>query len=316
MRPAALFFCSSLALGCAGSARIVASPNETDAYRQTRASYTVEDRLVAAERYLEAYPTGRFADEVRARFAAEESRFYAQKSGRVDGLDWYLLVLPRGPHAAEASLLRADYAKREEELTRASLVRTGWSMERRLARAEASRKQVVELVTSFLAGAAATSSWGQPVWELPREVTEVLRGYPGPGKCDDLRCARFGSLPFSIPQAGGGLDERALVFDAVVTLTRGGVTRLSLRGPELFSRLFEAQRARPVDPDKERARVDAVGFAEEIVSGTFEAKLPAARCERPIRPPEILRRECGGLRLRVVVGDATEDDQIELSTAP
>lgn len=308
---AVLLACASV--GCAGSARVIASPAETDAYRRTRASYTVEDRLVAAERYLEAYPDGRFAADVRARFAAEEARFYAQKSGRTDGLDWYLRVLPRGPHAAEASLLRAEYAKREEELSRAGVLRTAWSMERRLARAEASRKQVVELVGAFLAGAAASDAWGRPVWSQPREVLEVLRGPPNPGKCDDVRCARFASVPFSIPIAGGGLDERALVVDVVVALSDGGVSRLTLRGPGLFSRVYEAQRGRALEADAESARALAVGFAEELVAGTFEARMPATSCGRPVTPPEILRRACGGALLRVVVGGEGEDDVVELS---
>ncbi len=309
--------CLSLAvassLGCGGAARVLASPAETDAYRRTRASYTIEDRLVAATRYLEAYPTGRFAADVRRRFELEEARFYAQKRGRVDGLDWYLLVLPRGPHAAEASLLRADYKKREEELSRTGQLRAAWSMERRLARAEASRKQAVELVTTFLAGAAASDAWGAPLWQQPKDVLGVLRDAPNPGRCDDLRCARFASVPFAIPVAGGGLDERALVVDVVVSLAAGGVERLTLRGPGLFSRVYEAQQAKAVVGDPESARALAVGFAEELVAGSFEARMPAARCGRPVNPPEILRRACGGAVLRVVVGGDGEDDIVELS---
>lgn len=314
-RALALVSLVASSLGCAGAARVVASPAETDAYRRTRASYTVEDRLVAAGAYLAAYPDGRFADDVRARFLAEEARFYAHKRGRIDGLDWYLLVLPSGPHAAEASLLRADFKKREDELSRASTLRTAWSMERRLARAEHSRKQVVELVSTFLAGAAASDAWGAPVWRQPREVLDAVRGAPNAGRCDDVRCARFASVPFSLPVAGGGLDERALVFDLVIALSAGGVERLTLRGPGLFSRVYEAQQARALTSDTETARALAVGFAEELVAGTFEARMPAARCGRPVTPPEILRRACDGALLRVVVGGDGEDDVVELSAA-
>jgi hypothetical protein len=302
--------------GCSAGTRLLSSPAEYGAFRVTRAGYTVEDRLAGADRYLDAYPKGRFADEVRARFDREEQAFYDSHQTSIDGLDWYLHVLPAGPHAAQASMRRAELAAEERQRRGDSLVAQGRVTERRLARAARSRQAVVDAFGTWIGSLAADDAWGRPTWAQPGAVIEAMRLGPDPGACDDLGCKRVQSIAFQIPVAGGGLDERAATFDLGLELRRGGVWRASIRGPELFSRAWEAARGKALPADKLEARAEAVGYAVDLVSGAFEGVAPADRCNRGITPPVILRRACDGWLVEVTVGDTPADDDIVLIEGP
>lgn len=301
-----------LSLLLASCARLSASPDDYAAYRKTRVLHTREDRLVAAKRYLDEHPQGVFAEDVRQRFVVEELAFYDEKKKSSDGLDWYLVVLPDGPHATDARLRRGELEEEAKKLRKDKLLTVAKTQEARLAKAEASRKEALALATAWMGASAKVTSWGRPTWELPHEVLGLLRAFPEPGVCRPEGCARFASIPFSIPVAGGGLEERAAVMDLGVALRDGGVHRITLRGPELFSRLFEAKRGVPRNPDELLARAESVSFAIELVTKALEEKLPE-RCEQGITPPEVLRRACDGWEARVVVGDAADDDVVEVS---
>jgi hypothetical protein len=270
----------------------------------------VEDRLSAASKYLDAYPKGRFADEVRASFAREERDFYDAKSQTAPGLEWYLMVLPHGPHASEASLRLSDFEARAKVQRKDLLLSQAKTIEARLAAAQASRHAAVDTLTAWIGSIALVRSWGEATWHLPGETLLSLRGWPDPAKCNDRRCSRTQSLEFQVPVTGGGLEDRAATMDFIVTIEAGGVDRIEVRGPELFSRLFEASRGIPLDPDRERARAEAVGFALDLVGGAFESVTPAARCDRPIRPPVVMSRKCDGWSIDVTIGDTPADDDI------
>lgn len=306
----------SLTSGCASMTRLVAPRDDYDAYRATRAAYTVEDRLEASLGYLERFPRGRFAAEVRARFDVEEASFYARRSASIDGLDWYLRVLPAGPHAAEAAARRANLSLERSERDNDRLSLAGRATERRLARAARSRRAVVEAFTGLIAATASNEAWGRPTWAQPVALIEALRAAPDPGRCDDLRCSRVTLQKFAIPIAGGGLDERAATSELTIDLERGGVRRVTLRGPDLFSRVWEAEQGKALLADPLEARALAVGHAIDVVTGAFEGVAPRARCDRPITPPVALRRVCDGWVVVVTVGDAATDDVIAIEGPP
>lgn len=307
---------TGLACGCGIDARALSSPSEYEAYRTTRAAYTVEDRLVACERYLSAYPEGRFASEVKAYFDEQEARFYERQAHSKDGLGWYLTVLPAGPHAATASLTMADLEAQAREQRNDALLAKGKSTERRLARAARLRKAVTEQLSMMLAGLTAPEGWGLPTWEQPAPRRAALRGWPEPGSCDEQRCERSVSLPFQIPRAGGGLDERSAELTLRLTLAHGDVVQGELRGPALFSRIWEAERGRALPPDPLEARAEAVTYAVDLVSGAIEAQVPAARCEQGITPPVIFKRACDGWQVQITIGDGPSDDDVLFIEGP
>ncbi|MCS6899648.1 MAG: hypothetical protein RMJ98_08400 [Myxococcales bacterium] len=307
------FLLALLCSGCGLTARALSSPEEYEAYRTTRVGYTTEARLQAAKVYLGRYPEGRFAEEVRRRFEVEEGMFYRASSRTKHGLDWYLQTLPDGPHATEANLMLLELARREAAEQEDELVKRGRSIERRLAQAERLRREVVEALVGWISALASSQAWGKPTWEQPTELLQGIRGLPEPGRCDDLRCTRTRTMEFLIPAAGGGLEERAAIFDFVLELDQGRVIRGLLQGPALFSRFYEASQGRLLPRDPLEARAEAVGYALEVVSGAFEAVAPGATCHQGITPPVVLSRRCGGWKVTVTAGDgAAEDDRLEV----
>lgn len=296
--------------GCGFSTRLLSSTGEYESYRAVRAGYTPEARLQAARSYLASFPKGRFADEVRERFGHEESDFYRLQSRTPAGLAWYLQTLPDGPHASDASLQLVELERRAAQQREDELVLRGRTMERRLARAASSRKQMTELVVGWVATLASSQAWGRPTWEQPPELLRTLRSEPEPGRCQELRCARGLTISFQVPVAGGGLEERAATFDLGLTLEGGGVSRGWVRGPALFSRFYEAAHGQALSPDPLLARAEAVSHALETVTGAFEAVAPGAQCDRGITPPVVMRRVCDGWTITVTAGDQPADDDI------
>ena len=296
--------------GCEFPRRAVSSSAEYEAYRGVRVGFTLEDRLAAAEHYLGDYPKGRFADEVRRRFALEEQAFYDRQQVSAAGLTWYLQQLPTGPHAPQASLRLADLEHQASLARQDTLLAQARASERRFTRAAASRKEVVDFVTTWVSALAANRAWGRATWEQPAEVIASFRRGVEPGVCDDVGCHRAQLLAFSVPVEGGGIEERAFITELALDLRRGGVLRASLRGPALFSRFHEAAVGRPAARDPLMARIEAVTFALDLITGAFEAVAPASRCDKGITPPMVLLRQCDGWTIQVISGDKAEDDDV------
>lgn len=300
----------ALVSGCGFTSRALSSPREYEAYRATRAGYTREARLRAAKLYLGLFPEGRFAEEVRGRFETEENRFFQDRNKSRGDLEWYLQVLPDGPHASEASLLILEMERRASEQRYDELLARGRTIEQRLAKAEQLRKQTSEALVGWISALAANEAWGRPTWEQSPELIRAIRTEPEPGHCDDQRCLRSRTMVFQIPIAGGGLEERAALFDHILAVQQGRVIRGELRGPALFSRFYEAARGRPLPKDPLEARAEAVSYVLEVVSGAFEAVAPGAACDRGITPPVVFFRQCNGWRVTASAGDGTADDDV------
>lgn len=299
--------------GCGVWARMTSTPAEYDAYRSTRMAPTREARLRASVLYLAKHPNGRFTEEVRQRFAEEEQSFFDETSRSREGLDWYLATLPAGPHAVDASLRQNELKQRDGLDVDEALLDRGRRQERRLRLADLSREKALRTFDLWMAGAMRMRSWGEPTHQMPIALISALRLGDDPGHCDDERCIRDVILPFQIPVQGGGLEDRALVMELMLTLENGGVTEIYIRGPAMFSRLWEAERGHPRDPDQETARVVAVGWALSRIEKAFEPVAPAERCNRDITPPVVLWRSCDGWTITVEVGDeATQDDTLRI----
>lgn len=298
--------------GCGVWNRATSSPVEYDAFRVTRMGVIFEDRLRAAQIYLAKYPDGRFAKEVRDQFDKEEHSFYEASSVSIGGLDWYLTVLPNGPHSVEASLRRAQLREEEKALGHDELVEKGRQIERKLRRADRSRQVARETFQLWIDGALRMRAWGQPTTEMPIALISALRLGDDPGRCRETECTRSVVIPFQLPVQGGGLEDRALVQELVLRLNdEGGVTEVVIRGPGLFTRLWEAEKGHVREPDPDIARANAVGWALEHVAKTVEDVVPADKCDRPITPPVVFLRSCDGWYVDIEVGaDESQDDMI------
>ncbi|WP_434048311.1 MULTISPECIES: hypothetical protein [Sorangium] len=311
--------------GCASRPAILAPHDDYAAYRATRVSRTFEGRLAAASTYLERYPDGAFAGEVRAYLARAEPIYYAAKRGTAAGLTAYLATLPRGAFRDEAThRLRALVRDRSagDLLSRAAR-----DAEAQLSRQRAARARVREELAAWLSRFLSKDAWGRPLAEAPAEVVVPFgltlpapRCAPaderaGPGA---VVCAKRIELPFVVSSGGESAPRQAELEVAVLEDAAGRPIEVALRGPDLFTRLEEARSAREVTPDDPEGRIGGIALAVELSRGAFAARVSAdASCRREAQAPVVVHLECDGVRLvaRAAV-DTGEDDSVTIAVAP
>jgi hypothetical protein len=305
-------------LGCSSvRPRLWSTPAEYAAYREVRIAREPLQVLRAERAYLARFPSGAFQAEVADRFEHDEQAFYDRRKPFKEGLEEYLTLLPDGPHAMEAGLRIADFKERSGETATERLVAKSKGMEERLRLASENRRAALEAVSEWVAELATVHQMGKIVDDAPvlsPSFDARFRARPKP-KCDRERCLRLEAWPYQVPIAGGGLDELEITLQVTAKRVGDDVTAVSLHGPALFSRTWEASQGVPLPKDELGARAFAVGYVGELVAGTFASVLPAS-CDVPAAPPVVLKRACQGLELTVVAGEsAADDDAITLVRA-
>jgi hypothetical protein len=302
------------AAGCGSGNRFIADRHDYALYRETRLARDIETRFAASQRYLRDEPSGRFREEVLAWFNRAEPRFFALGRNRPSILRAYLRALPDGPHAAAAQarleefgILNQYRAEREAQSERFIS-----RVEGELERAETGRKAVISELTTLARLLAATRSFGRPTSELDHELIYRFRLQPPAGVCLESICHKEFRIPYAVP-AGKKLAPREAYFLLSITLARGLVERLSVSGPELFSRIAEAVDRQPISASDMQARAEAIGRSVQVLENAVEAALPAAECRRDVLAPVVLERRCRGVRWRMVAAlELGGDDHFEI----
>lgn len=297
------------AAGCASVAETLIAPqDEYLAYRRVRTSDQLEQRLAESWAYMDRYPRGQWAVEVRRWFLRAELTYYEDNRESAAGLAAYLRVLPNGPHAAEARAALDVYRARARQDQTELLGLAAQYTEERLAALAAERERARDAVPAWLGRLLAIETWGERTSHLDSDFLFAWRIDPPGAKCSDRVCTRSESIPFSLP--GGGEDaSRVMVLDVVLRLdANGGVEQAALAGPGLFTRLYEASTSRRVGADDAAARVDAIAFAVDVVRGAAERKLPAGRCAQDAVAPTVLSLGCGGWSVQVIAAAQPQDD--------
>lgn len=300
-RALALLALAWVSVGCS-AARLTAPVGDYAAYRATRTRPRQGDRLAAAVRYLERYPKGAFAAEVRSALEQQEPAFFLARRGSVAGLEAYLRALPQGAHAGEATKelrwQREAAAHRDAAGTRAAAV------EARFARAAAERERVRSTVTRWLALVADPRLYDAPLGQAPAELLVAWTlSLPRP-RCtveDDgaRHCVKVLELPYALP-IEGRLEPRELTLEiGLVQDPSGRSTRVTLSGPGLFNRLEEARRMATIDDDASSARIGAVVQAAELARQAVERHGAKPDCLAPATAPIVLDGDCGALHVQV-----------------
>lgn len=308
-----------MALGCGGAGQqLVTSPEEFHRYRVARAAPELEARLVAIEIYLERYPRGAYAEELRRRFAQAEPFYYQRLSGSERGLRRYLEVLPEGPHAEAAAdrLSLLARVRAQEERRAARLDAEASELATRLGEAEKSREHLVREYSRWLRLLSELSSFGQRTSELSAEWLVAWRTEDPPARCRGDTCTKLLNLPYIIP-AGKRLRARSAVFDISLRLEAGLLVEAKITGHRLFDRLGEAQGLTPVSPSDPLARVEAIARVVQLSSQVIERRLPEARCGQEAVGAVLIRRRCEGIVLELVAGENDlAEDQVVVRAAP
>jgi hypothetical protein len=311
---------TSATSGCAGSG-LWSSAGDWSAYRATRVAPTFELRLAAAERYLKERPDGHFREEVRAYFFPAEELFYSSKKDSRTGLEAYLTALPQGPHKDQVArrIGELDTAAKSRS---AELERTRADVEARVAGPGAAmRSRVRKALDDWLARFLDAEVFRAPLSAAKAElVIPFSLSLPSP-RCALLeppdgatarRCAKLLELPYEV-EGSSGFEPREATLE--VTLRQdafGAPLEVTLGGPDLFLRLEETYRIKPIAPDDPGQRAVATARAAAFVGKTFAHVVSdAASCTRPAQPPAALRLACEGVQVEVFPAPAPgEDDTI------
>lgn len=299
--------CALLAQGCQA---MIASPAEYSAFRQTRVAPTVEGRLQASAKYLEAYPSGNWSKPVRGWLVRTDKIYFRAKRGSAAGLEAYLRAVPTGAHRAEARRLLAGYAARREESE--SLARAGDATAARLEDAARERQALRAIVDGWLRRFLGPDAWRGRFRDAPPALITAWNAAPAP-MCEDAatgrRCQKTITLELTVPVMGRA-ESRSVTF---IVETRedadGALGEVVLRGRGLFARLHEASTARAHEPGTRAGYEASVRSAVEMADAAFTALVaPASECEKPIVAPAVRQLECRGAGVTVAAGVAEEDE--------
>lgn len=303
---------------CAGFATTVFAPHhEYEAYRSVRTSRDLEQRLQASAQYLKRYPQGRWEASVRPWYLRAEARYYVRRKDSIAGLIGYLRVLPSGPHAEEAKARLAALQERERMVVAERLMQEAEFTEQRLAERARGREAARDAFALWLGRLMAIDTWGERTSHLDHETLFAWRLDEPQGRCVDHVCTKLVQLPYELP-GGGDQAKRVMVLEVVLELDPGqGVLRQArLRGPGLFSRLWEATHGQAARPSG-ASRVTSIAFAAEVVRGAIEARLPKARCDRQPVAPVVIDRACDGWSVVMrVPEEPAGDDEIIIMGPP
>lgn len=308
-------------LGCGSLASYTAPSGDYAAYRSTRLGVSFDARVSAAATYLERYPQGAFAVEVRRYFEQAEPVFYGAKSGSIPGLMGYLRALPKGPHSEQAlSELRSLQKRQTDEEEMRGAVEMGARLSLRTMERTRVRTEIEAWVGRFLDAGV----WSRPLMEAPDELIVAWRlglpqpvcGEPEAGEPSEYarRCSKLLELPYTVASDEGPLELQATVEIVLIQDARGKPLLVTIGGPDLFLRMEETFKARAIPADDKASRLSGASRVLEIARRMFGRFVSEdASCKAPARSPSILNLGCKGFRLSVRLGGEGEDDLIQIS---
>jgi hypothetical protein len=141
---------------------------------------------------------------------------------------------------------------------------------------------------------------------------------PAEGSPAVRRCAKLLELPYQVEGPRESEGREATLEIAVVEDAFGTPLEVTLGGPDLFLRLEETYRVKPLATGDAGERGAAVARAVTFVDRAFSGAVDDPEsCARPVRPPLALRLACKGVRVDVLPAAAPgEDDRIVVAPVP
>lgn len=289
--------------GCAVGNRLVGSRSDYVAYRKTRVAGSELDRLGAANRYLKDHPGGRYRDEVAGWFPGEEQRYVQRAHDHPSLLRAYLAALPDGPRAGDVKARLTEleiyqgYQNRDAQREAARLSRVA----RELGDATETRQAFVRQLAELIKRLATLRSFGKPIAEAEPALLVEFKDASGKLECAQDRCAKTFLLSYAVP-GQSQFVARDIAVELSIRLYAGRIVDAELAGPELWSRLGEAVERRAVSEQSLSGRVDALARSAQVLENALESRLPAADCARDVIAPQVLVRDCRGVRVEMRAG--------------
>jgi hypothetical protein len=308
MRPGRAWATAALVLAvtgtpaCVVSKQMLAAPDDLADYRAFRTAKTEGKRLAAAQRYLAKHAHGAWGEEVRATFDAEEEAWFeAAKASRSRARD-YVIDLPEGPHADGARALLVLFDEHQADLDTLMLLADARRTEATLDLETSRRRHATEVLLAEVGALADPTTWGASLDAAPPALATALRGDVPTTWGGATRARRDDTFFFVLPTPQGS-QARVLTWAFDLVLDRGRVVQGLVQGEDLFVLWSEALLVRVLDPTSAADRALAASTVLDVLSGAFEAAVPAARCTgRPSGPAELMARACDGWVVSVRMG--------------
>ena len=127
--------------------------------------------------------------------------------------------------------------------------------------------------------------------------------------------AKLLELPYSVEGERGAEPREATIEVSIAEDARGVPLEASIGGPDLFLRLEETHRVKPVTPGDTAQRAAAITRVVDLVKAAFAARVSAdPACRRRPSPPAVLDLACNGVSVTVTAAAAPgEDDRVVIS---
>lgn len=289
-RPRARFpFVASL-LVCASCRTLTAPPAELDDYRAFRVAAAEGTRLARAKRYLDRYPEGAFADEVRRAFDAEEPRYFARAQTSREKARDYLVDLPEGPHANAARALLRALGTSMEDAELSDVAERARAEGVHLEALAARRRLVGQAVTKATEALLEPNVIGALADELPAPALALVEG-PARRTWGTSPLAREEDLFFDLPTRPVR-ESRVLTVTYALEERHGAIAEGRIEGHDLFVRWAEADRKTPLDPTSDADRTEARLHAMDRLAPVLDARAPVSRCPETRTDDELFHRCC------------------------
>lgn len=220
--------------------------------------------------------------------------------------------LPNGPHADAARTLLVLFDEHQEDAETLGLISAARRTAAMLDFETGRRKRVSDVILAEVAALANPATWGAHLDALPPALAIAMRGEVAHTWGGGPHAHRQDALFFVVPTPAGS-TQNVVDVSLQLWLDHGGVSEGLVQGDDLFVRWSEAMLVRLLDPGEPADRQLATSTVVDVLSGAFEATLPAARCTPPLKPGEILARSCDGWSVSVRMGpSAGTDDAIDV----
>ncbi len=303
----ATFVVASL-LACAACRTLTAPPAELEDYRAFRVAAAEGTRLARAKRYVDRYPRGVFADEVRRAFDAEEPRYFARAQASREAARDYLVDLPDGPHAPAARALLRALGTTMEDAELSDVAARARSEGAHLEALAARRRLVGQTLTKAMEALLDPHLLGAPAADLPAVARALVDG-PARPTWGAAPLSREEDLFFDLPTRPVR-ESRVLTVTYSFEERRGAIVEGRIEGHDLFVRWAEADRKTPLDPTSDADRTEARLHAMDRLAPALDARAPAALCPETREGDELFHRCCPARPAPAPTVDARDPEPI------
>lgn len=283
-----------LALLAIAGCSVLSGKSDYRDYRTIQLADDEAERNRAMSAYLAAHPEGRWADEVREEYEAEEALLFEDNKSTTEGLAFYLEVYPNGRFVEQARARMQALASVAQSRRQGEEAAQDVRREQREDALQARRNWASQAVSYWSRVLLGVTRWGSPIGEVAASSPEFDRAFgaaPRP-RCSPQECIKFYQLDFAIPVPGQTRIERTIRMQLRLHLNEQRLVRAEMLMPNRgFSRWYELENQTFVIDEDPEARQQAIEWALGRVMPILREVVPTAATidvvPEPITPPRV-----------------------------